>query len=57
MNEINQSLKTLVVEKTNLLKIDGPAAEKVKDDIEGHFGRPIVKLDTENVDETEKLQG
>jgi len=37
--------------------IDGPAAEKVKDDIEGHFGRPIVKLDTENVDEIEKLQG
>jgi len=36
--------------------IDGPQAEKVKDDIEAHFGRPIVKLDTENVDEIEKLQ-
>merc|ERR1711902_71292 len=35
--------------------IDGPAAEKVKDDIEVHFGRPMVKLDTKNVDEIKKL--
>ena len=46
-----------MLKRNTLVKIDGPAAEKVKDDIEGHFGRPIVKLDTENVDEIEKLQG
>ena len=47
----------MLLKRNTLVKIDGPAAEKVKDDIEGHFGRPIVKLDTENVDEIEKLQG
>ncbi len=29
---------------------------QVMRDIEAHFGRPVVKLDTENVDEIEKLQ-
>lgn len=36
--------------------VDGPASMVVLKDIEGHFGRPIVKLDTEDVDEIEKIQ-
>jgi ATP-dependent RNA helicase DDX19/DBP5 len=36
--------------------IDGESSLKVLREIEGHFGRPICKLDAENVDEIEKLQ-
>merc|ERR1712048_436390 len=35
--------------------VDGPKAMNVLKDIEVHFGRPIVKLDAEDVDEIEKL--
>jgi ATP-dependent RNA helicase DDX19/DBP5 len=36
--------------------IEGPQAMTVLEEIQQHFGRSIVKLDTENVDEIEKLQ-
>lgn len=36
--------------------LDGPDSYKVMKDIEAHFGRPITKLDAENVDEIEQLQ-
>ena len=36
--------------------IDGPKSKEIMDEIESHFGRPIIKLDTEDVDEIEKLQ-
>jgi hypothetical protein len=36
--------------------VDGPDSMKVMREIETHFGKPILKLDTENVDEIEKLQ-
>ena len=36
--------------------LDGPESYKCMQDIEAHFGRPILKLDAENVDEIEQLQ-
>lgn len=36
--------------------IDGEESMNVMKTIQDHFGRPIVKLDAENVDELEKLQ-
>jgi len=36
--------------------IDGPSTQKTLQDIEAHFGRPIKKLDAENIDELEQLQ-
>jgi ATP-dependent RNA helicase DDX19/DBP5 len=36
--------------------IDGEQSMAILGQIEAHFGKPIVKLDAENVDEIEKLQ-
>jgi len=36
--------------------IDGPEAMKVMEDIQTHFNRPILNLNTEDADEIEKIQ-
>eukprot|EP00096_Caligus_rogercresseyi_P003516 TRINITY_DN1666_c0_g1_i2.p1 TRINITY_DN1666_c0_g1~~TRINITY_DN1666_c0_g1_i2.p1 ORF type:complete len:127 (+),score=36.86 TRINITY_DN1666_c0_g1_i2:279-659(+) len=36
--------------------VDGPNSMTVMKDIEEHFGRPILRLDTEDFEEIEKIQ-
>ncbi len=36
--------------------VDGPNTLDILRSIETHFGKPILKLDTEDVDEIEKIQ-
>ncbi len=36
--------------------VDGPKTLEILGHIETHFGEPIMKLDTEDVDEIEKIQ-
>ena len=36
--------------------VDGPKSMKILREIEAHFGKPIIKLDAENVAELEQLE-
>jgi hypothetical protein len=40
----------------NRSQVDSPQAMKILKDIEEHFGKPIKKLDANDVDELEKIQ-